>query len=375
MGTVPLEEARVLNWLARYAPVVALLRGDPEPVSLLDVGCGPHGLACAMDGEFAGIDVLFPQPVAPAMHAVRSRPGPLPFADGAFDTIVCLDVLEHIPGPDRDAFVAELARVAARRVIVACPSSECQTLDDHMAAMLGTGGRPLPEWLAEHYACGLPTPEAIAAACDVDGFTARELPMPSGLLSAMTVLAEFTPAFGPQAAAESAALRDEWIDLYARATFGPSWRKGWVLERVAARAPIVDPRDYDGGLRAALRCPDCGHTHDDALRCRGCGRAVTVDAQGALDLASGARFFCAPAWDVERLGRLLHAFLDTHAGPAELVLHAPPERIDGAGALACAQAALAGREVPDAVDIAIVDRALSDPELAALHAGAVVLQD
>lgn len=314
----------MLNWLARYAPVVALLRTDPDPVSILDVGCGPHGLACAMDGEFAGIDVSFPHAVAPAMHAVRSRPGPLPFADGAFHTVVCLDVLEHIPGPDRDAFVAELARVAAARVILACPSSECQPLDDHMAAMLGAGGRPLPEWLSEHYDCVLPTPEAIAAACDVDGFAARELPMASGLLSAMTVLAEFTPTFGPQAAAESAELRDQWVDLYASATFGPSWRKGWVLERIEARTPLIDPADYDGGMRGALRCPDCGSAHED-LVCTGCGRTVTRDATGALDLATAAPPEHATSVVVVAYGQrdVTAAFLDRWAvvGPdAELVL-------------------------------------------------------
>ncbi len=151
----------MLNWLARYAPLRdTLLDGGGRPrTSILDVGCGCHGLACAFpEVPFAGTDVLFPFALAPTMVGVRSAPGPLPFADGAFGTVLCLDVLEHIPPADRTPFVAELARVAAERVIVACPSSEAQFVDDFLRDVL----RPTPVWLAEHDDCGLPTPAAIA---------------------------------------------------------------------------------------------------------------------------------------------------------------------------------------------------------------------
>ena len=57
----------MLNWLARYAPAGAAIldaEGQPEG-SLLDVGCGPHGFACAHPGvPFVGLDVEFPVRVA-----------------------------------------------------------------------------------------------------------------------------------------------------------------------------------------------------------------------------------------------------------------------------------------------------------------------
>jgi hypothetical protein len=276
----------MLNWLARYAPLRDLLLDDAgrPRTSILDVGCGPHGMACAFpDVPFAGTDVLFPHQVTPSMVGIRSRPGPLPFADGAFGTVLCLDVLEHIPGPDRPGFVAEMTRVAAERVILACPSSEAQAIDDFVRAQ---AGEPMPLWLAEHYDCGLPTPTEIEACVSrVPGFRARELGTGNGLLSVLVALGDMLPVTAGAARVEYAAHRDQWTELLASATFGPSPRKAWAVERVDARRPLVRadcPRD---DVAAALRCPDCGGAHSD-LACAGCGRPVALDDTGAWDLAS-----------------------------------------------------------------------------------------
>ncbi|HEU4657948.1 MAG TPA: class I SAM-dependent methyltransferase [Capillimicrobium sp.] len=293
----------MLNWLARYAPLRDTLldeRGRARS-SILDVGCGPHGLACAFpDVPFVGTDVLFPHRVAPTMTAVRSRPGPLPFADASFGTVLCLDVLEHIPGPERAGFVAELARVAADRVILACPTSEAQAIDDFLRAQLG---EPMPTWLAEHYACGLPTPAEVAAcACGVDGFTGTEIGTANGLLAVMAAVADSLPPFDAVARAEAHAHAPEWIELFAAARFGTSPRKIWLIERIEQREPLVPHDAPAGAVAAALRCPDCGGDHRD-LRCTGCGRQVVQDATGALDLATPA----APATETAPAG------LDTDA--------------------------------------------------------------
>ena len=55
------------------------------------------------------------------------------------------------------------------------------------------------------------------------------------------------------------------------------------------------------------------------------------------------------------------------------MLYAPPEVIDGEGALRAAQAAFGDTPVPDALDIAILDRALPPGELSALRAARTVL--
>jgi SAM-dependent methyltransferase len=238
----------MLNWLTRYVPAVAAVLDDAG--SILDVGCGPHGLACLVpDVPFTGADVAFPGEPAPSMVAVVLEPGPaLPFPDAAFDTVLCLDVLEHVPPGERAPFVAELARVAARRVVLACPSAAAQPLDDLLRRRLA---EPHPDWLVEHGECGLPTiAELDALVGTLSGFEATPLPMPNGLLCELIVLADCDPELAGAAADAFRRHGRDWAQLLAGATFGESFRSGWVLERRAPRAALV-PGGLDRNRLAA----------------------------------------------------------------------------------------------------------------------------
>ncbi len=104
-------------------------RADPQ--SLLDVGCGEgvltHEWAERLgDARIVGIDL--DDPKLRAEWDTRRRPNleyrveeatELSFTDGEFDMATAIEVLEHVPDPERT--VAEMARVADRHLLVSVP--------------------------------------------------------------------------------------------------------------------------------------------------------------------------------------------------------------------------------------------------------------
>ncbi|HKP92944.1 MAG TPA: methyltransferase domain-containing protein, partial [Chthoniobacterales bacterium] len=85
--------------------------------SVLDLGCGAGILALLKrkDVTLVGVD-LSDECVAAARRngydeTIRSELKALPFADGAFDYVVSLDVIGHIPAEDKDAVLQEIRRV------------------------------------------------------------------------------------------------------------------------------------------------------------------------------------------------------------------------------------------------------------------------
>jgi SAM-dependent methyltransferase len=303
----------MLNWLTRYAPAMAALEELGELGSILDVGCGQHGLACVRpDLPFVGLEIEFAGPPAPTMVPFQFAPGPLPFKDSSFDTVLCLDALEHVPRPDREGFVQDLARVAARRLLVACPSTAAQPMDELLYRSFQQRGIATPSWLAEHFEHQLPTSEEIASfVAGVDGFTAAPVPMTNGLLCMAVVLADMTPEVAPASLREAREQTEAWTELLAGARFGDSIRDAWLLEREAPVTALVDTADLRGTARAAVQAPG----------------AVLVGegpVTAPVALATGARrkLWLAPDW----------AEPDTWLDPLNTYLHEAP--VDGDTCLA-----------------------------------------
>jgi 2-polyprenyl-3-methyl-5-hydroxy-6-metoxy-1,4-benzoquinol methylase len=102
-----------------------------EPTSLLDVGCGEgllvHRWAQRL-GERRVVGIDLQEESIQAGWAERQAPNleyrvveadSLPFASGEFDLVSAIEVLEHLPDPERT--LSEMARCAARHLLLSVP--------------------------------------------------------------------------------------------------------------------------------------------------------------------------------------------------------------------------------------------------------------
>lgn len=90
--------------------------------------------------------------------AVQSSGAALPFIDNAFDVVLTIDTLEHIPPADRQMFLSEMMRVANSYVLITGPFASPinheaeRLLDDYIFETTGQHYY----YLAEHLEFGLP---------------------------------------------------------------------------------------------------------------------------------------------------------------------------------------------------------------------------
>lgn len=133
-GDYSIENARRYGWAAIGGPLshekLEVLDKYVVGGRLLDAGCGGGGYVdyFARKGLHAtGIDKfrmfldVTKQKGFNGHFIEGDLTKPLPFADCAFDTTICLDVLEHV---DDVAAIGELARVTRRRLIVTVPQED-----------------------------------------------------------------------------------------------------------------------------------------------------------------------------------------------------------------------------------------------------------
>jgi ubiquinone/menaquinone biosynthesis C-methylase UbiE len=99
-----------------------------EPESVLDAGCGEGETVARLGGLLPGrINAVDASPEAvdftarrfPSLDVAREDVRSLPFADDAFELVLCLEVLEHVHDPGEA--VGELARVSSEHVVISVP--------------------------------------------------------------------------------------------------------------------------------------------------------------------------------------------------------------------------------------------------------------
>jgi 2-polyprenyl-3-methyl-5-hydroxy-6-metoxy-1,4-benzoquinol methylase len=104
----------------RY-PFLAAFIGDLRPRRLLDVGCGSGYLARLVTERTAGVEVHGVDVSAAALERARRHLAavwkvdldrdPIPVENGAYDTVVCVEVLEHLYDPTH--VLSEIRRALA----------------------------------------------------------------------------------------------------------------------------------------------------------------------------------------------------------------------------------------------------------------------
>lgn len=236
-----------MDQVARYGTALRFLPPSSVRAPVLEVGCGTTGACRHAGGVWFGTDLHFtdyrdrPPEVHPRLRAVRADATRLPFADGAFENVLSLDLLEHVPAGDRAAVMAELRRTARRRVVVGCPVFEgWDRWEPRLQRVYGLLGKPVPGWLTEHRERGLPRHVDLLAMAAAPGWTVRvhgnvnafvyfcimatEM-TPVGWLAAK-VMGESGPG-GPGPAARLFATLCRW------SSFGTTARTILVLERTA----------------------------------------------------------------------------------------------------------------------------------------------
>jgi 2-polyprenyl-3-methyl-5-hydroxy-6-metoxy-1,4-benzoquinol methylase len=125
------ENPVVKRLMAGFHDALDSLWEVAAPSSVLDVGCGEGVLTeewarRLRTGHVVGVDLEDPK--LRNEWAARARPNlsfrslegaELPFADGEFDVACAIEVLEHVPDPERT--LAEMIRVAERWALVSVP--------------------------------------------------------------------------------------------------------------------------------------------------------------------------------------------------------------------------------------------------------------
>jgi hypothetical protein len=99
----------------------------------------------------------------------------IPYPDDSFDTVVSLDVLEHIDRESRAVHLSELARVAARRIVLCCPlgTPEHVKAERALAAWYRQATGAPHRFLEEHIERGLPTEAEIEALSSAAGLSSK----------------------------------------------------------------------------------------------------------------------------------------------------------------------------------------------------------
>jgi SAM-dependent methyltransferase len=159
------------DWAMRYVPIVRRLRGHGlDSKRVLEIGANANGLARFASLRLVAFDLarthLDEARVAPGVVPCQGDIAALPFPDGAFDIVACIDTFEHLPDSLRANAAREILRVLAPRgvAVVSFPSGNAaRKAEEYIRSeYFHYTGQKL-RWLEEHAAGGLPDAAAMTS--------------------------------------------------------------------------------------------------------------------------------------------------------------------------------------------------------------------
>ncbi|MBH1965666.1 MAG: DUF4422 domain-containing protein [Comamonadaceae bacterium] len=149
----------MLNRQIRYQRIVtdSPELGDPL-LSVLEVGTGPQNIADLLGRKVATLQAhRGPGSASAWAEPVVGSFFYLPFADNAFDYVLCVDALQFIAKQERARALSELVRVARKEVILSLPcGSPARQSDLELALTLQRAGKNRPIWLQESFIREIP---------------------------------------------------------------------------------------------------------------------------------------------------------------------------------------------------------------------------
>ena len=105
----------------------------PSEDTILDVGVGLQPPTMELPNERTGCDIYLPYlkltPNVISKFQFDLRKG-IPIKDLSFDTVVCLDVIEHLDDQYGDILIAEMERIARKRIILITPEGFVTQIHD-----------------------------------------------------------------------------------------------------------------------------------------------------------------------------------------------------------------------------------------------------
>jgi len=120
--------SRGIDRWSRYAHVANEIRKmKGKELSVLDVGSGGQGISSFLSSLRKDCDLFLLDVRKDALkglrkaHPVIGDGYKLPFIDKAFDVVVSVDTIEHIPKSNRYTFFKELKRVYKKKIVITCP--------------------------------------------------------------------------------------------------------------------------------------------------------------------------------------------------------------------------------------------------------------